>query len=230
MSMQFFEKHKITKLIFSLFELLLCIAPLVLLIISIIVLLHRDVFTNWHDLALSYIAGMVVYMLTVFIPDTIKDTKLKRHIINDLAALYGEYRGLLWTLSKKTPETNKFSLEQIQLGLEQLNCRRTQNQICLSSKTINIIKPKCIKILETTTSILSKHYAFSVEELLVIHEITQVWFIKDISELNTNFDYWQGKEQMMEKVEYLVQRYYDLHHLYFKIKRRTNLTIGWHPS
>lgn len=173
---------------------------------------------------------MVVYAMTVFIPDIIKDLKLKRHVISDLSRLYSEYRGLLWTISKKTPGVNPFSPEQILLGLEQLNCRRKPDNICLSAKTINIITPKCSRILDITTQILSKHYAFSVDELLVIHEITQVWFLKDVSELNTECDYWQTKAELIEKAEYLILRFYDLQDLYFKIKCKTSNTIGWHPS
>lgn len=228
--MQSSDKNYISKFIFNLFELMLTVVPWILLIIAIVILLRFDNCLCMHNLALSYIAGMVVYAMTVFIPDIIKDIKLKRRIISDLARLYSEYRGLLWTISKKTPETNPFSQEQILLGLEQLNCRRKPDYICLSAKTIGIITPQCRRILDITSQILSKHYAFSVDELLVIHEITQVWFLKDVSKLNPEYDYWQTKAELMEKVEYLILRYNDLHDLYFKIKRRTSLTVGWHPS
>lgn len=228
--MHFINKNKITKSVFNSFELILTITPWILLIIAIIILLKRDDKDSLRDLALSYITGMVVYLLTVFIPDKIKDAKLKRHVISDLATLYNEYRGLLWTISKKMSGVDPLSQEQILLGLEQLNCRRKPDYICLSAKTIDIIKPKCKRILDTTSLILSKHYAFSVDELLVIHEITQVWFLKDVSELNTECDYWQTKAELIEKAEYLILRFYDLQDLYFKIKYKTSNTIGWHPS
>lgn len=69
-----------------------------------------------------------------------------------------------------------------------------------------------------------------MEQLLVIHEITQVWFIKDIAALGAGSDYFQSRQKMLTKAEFLVQRFNDLQDLYFDIKHKANLTIGWHPA
>lgn len=219
-----------SKSVFRIAEKVLSTLPWILLIASVAVFFCIEGHPDWHDLALSYIAGMVVYFLTVVIPDTIKSIKLKRYILHELALLYSEYRDLLWKISCKEPETDQFALEQIQNGLEKYNCKKQSDCICLSNRTVDILRPRCTRILAATSLLISKHYAFSVEQLLVIHEITQVWFIKDIAALGTGSDYFQSRQKMLTKAEFLVQRFNDLQELYFDIKHKANLTIGWHPE
>lgn len=214
---------------FPLTDFLLSAIPWLLLIVALYVM-FIECDRVWHDLSLSYISGMIVYALTVSLPDAMRSIKLKRYVIKDLAALYREYNDLLWTISDKTSDDGSYSLVQIQKGLEQYNCRKQSNGICLSNRTIDIIKPKCEKILSLTSTLMSKQKALSVDELLIIYEITQVWFLKDVSSLEDNSDYYQGRKEMMVKAEYLVLRYNDLQSLYFKVKRKVNFTIGWHPQ
>ena len=224
------DKNSWSKSIFRIAEKSLSALPWILLIASVAVFFCVKDSPDWHDLALSYVAGMVVYFLTVVIPNTIKSIKLKRYILHELALLYNEYRDLLWKISTREPETDPFALEQIQNGLEKYNCKKQSDCICLSHRTVDILRPKCSRILGATSLLISKHYAFSVEQLLVIHEITQVWFIKDIAALGTGSDYFQSRQKMLTKAEFLVQRFNALQELYFDIKHKANLTIGWHPE
>lgn len=214
---------------FLIFEYILCSFPWIMLAIAIILCVVEK-HGVWHDLALSYFSGMVVYILTVVIPNWVSNVKLKRHIVNDLARLYNAYKDLLWTISAKTPGKTPVSLEQVQLGLERFNCARGGDCICLSKNTIDILRPKCTKILGITSLLITRHYAFSVEELLVIHEITQVWFLKYISAIEPGGKYILGRAQMMNNAEFLVRRYNDLQKTYFEIKRKANRTVGWHPA
>lgn len=224
------DKNSRSRNVFSLAEKVLSALPWILLFASVVIFFCIEGHPTWHDLSLSYIAGMVVYFLTVVIPNTIKSIKLKRYILHELAILYNEYRELLWKISSKEPEKDAFAIEQIQNGLERFNCRRQSDCICLSNRTVDILRPKCSRILGATSLLISKHYAFSVEQLLVIHEITQVWFIKDIAALGTGSNYFQSRQKMLTKAEFLVQRFNDLKDLYFDIKHKANLTIGWHPA
>lgn len=228
--MQPIEKNKASKAVFKSFERTLTLVTWILLIVAIFILFVDGINRNLHDLALSYISGMIVYVLTVVIPGILKHIRLQRFVINELALLYLEYKDLLRTISGEKTEDDIFSIELIEKGLERFNCRKQSDCICLSNRMVDILKPKCAKILSITSLLLSKHYAFTVEELLVIHEITQVWFLKDISSLDANSDYFQRKTQMMNKAEYLVNRYNDLKTLYFTVKRKTKYTIGWHPD
>lgn len=216
--------------IFRIAEKFLSAIPWILLVASIAIFFYLEDHPNWHDLSLSYIAGMLVYILTVVIPDKIKSIKVKRHIIHELALLYNEYRDLLWTISSRKSGTDPFALEQIQNGLERYNCKKQSDCICLSNRTVDILRPKCSRILGATSLLISRHYAFSVEQLLVINEITQVWFLKDIAALGTGSDYFQNRQKMLTKAEFLVQRFHELQELYFDIKRKANVTIGWHPA
>lgn len=216
--------------IFRIAEKFLSAIPWILLVASIAIFFYLEDHPNWHDLSLSYIAGMLVYILTVVIPDKIKSIKVKRHIIHELALLYNEYRDLLWTISSRKSGTDPFALEQIQNGLERFNCKKNSDCICLSNRTVDILRPRCSRILGATSLLLSRHYAFSVEQLLVIHEITQVWFLKDIAALGTGSDYFQNRQKMQTKAEFLVQRFHELQELYLDIKSKTNVTMGWHPA
>lgn len=224
------DKNKISKSVYNLFEPILTIVTLGLLIIAIVILFIEGINRNWHDLALSYISGMVVYVLTVVIPGVIKHIRLQRFVINELALLYLEYKDLLRTICGEKPQDDTFSIELIEKGLERFNCRKQSDCICLSNRMVDILKPKCARILSITSLLLSKHYAFTVDELLVIHEVTQVWFLRDISSLDANSDYFQSKRQMTNKAEYLVNRYNDIQTLYFNVKRKTKYTIGRHPA
>lgn len=228
--MQTIDKNKISKSVYNLFESILTIVTLGLLIIAIVILFIEGINRNWHDLALSYISGMVVYVLTVVIPGVIKHIRLQRFVINELALLYLEYKDLQRTICGEKPQDDTFSIELIEKGLERFNCRKQSDRICLSNRMVDILKPKCARILSITSLLLSKHYAFTVDELLVIHEITQVWFLRDISSIDANKDYYQRKGQMMNKAEFLLKRYNDIQTLYFNVKRKTKYTIGWHPD
>lgn len=228
--MQTIDKNKISKSVYNLFEPILTIVTLGLLIIAIVILFIEGINRNWHDLALSYISGMVVYVLTVVIPGVIKHIRLQRFVINELALLYLEYKDLLRTICGEKPQDDTFSIELIEKGLERFNCRKQSDCICLSNRMVDILKPKCARILSITSLLLSKHYAFTVDELLVIHEVTQVWFLRDISSIDANKDYYQRKGQMMNKAEFLLKRYNDIQTLYFNVKRKTKYTIGWHPD
>lgn len=202
--------------------------PWILLAIAIYILfrVHNDIL---HDLSLSYIAGMIVYFLTVVIPDVTRNMKLKRYVISDLATLYKDYRDLIWTISDQPSEEYPYPFSKIRKGLERFNCRKESPGICLSNRMMEIIKPKCEKILQDTSLLMSKEKALSVDDFLIIHEITQVWFLRDIISLEDGSDYYQSRKEMMLKADYLVQRFNELQSLYFKIKRQIDLTVGWHP-
>lgn len=214
---------------FSFIDFVLSAIPWVFLVIALYVM-FLDCNRVWHDLSLSYISGMVVYALTVSMPNAMRYIKLKRYVINDLETLYYSYRDLLKTISDKSSEVDPYTIDQIQKGLERYNCRRQSNGICLSNRTIDIIKPKCERILSLTSTLMSKQKALSVDDLLVIYEITQVWFLKDITSIEDGSDYYQSKKEMRNKAEYLVLRYNDLQSLYFKVKRKVIFTIGVHPQ
>lgn len=224
--------NKTSRKVFSACDKLLKIIPWVLLIIALLVLFCiEEQNKTWHDLALSYIAGMIVYIFTVLLPEMSNGIKLKRHVFGDLANLYNVYKDLLWTISNKADGNDPYSLEQIQEGLEQrFNCWRHSKYICLSVNTVDILKPKCKAILDCTSTLITKHYALSTEELLVIHEITSVWLLKEISELAEGSDYRQLKEEINKKAEYLVLRYKDYEKIYFAVKNKTRKSVGWHPA
>lgn len=205
------------------------VIPWILLAIALY-FLFRVNNSTLYDLSMSYVAGMVVYVLTVVLPDVMKNVKLRRYVINDLAILYKDYKDLLRTISDRSPNEDPYSISQVRKGLERYNCRRQSSCICLSNRTIDIIKPKCERILNDTSKLMSKANALSVDELLVIHEITQIWFLRDIISLEDGKDYYQSRKEMVIKVEYLLQRYNDLQSVYFKIKRLSNLTTGRHPA
>lgn len=214
---------------FSLIDFVLSAIPWIFLVIALYVM-FADYNKVWHDLSLSYISGMIVYALTVSMPNAMRHIKLKRYVINDLETLYYSYRDLLKTISDKSSEVDPYTIDQVQKGLERYNCRKQSNGICLSNRTIDIIKPKCERILSLTSTLMSKQKALSVDDLLVIYEITQVWFLKDVSSLEDGSDYYQSKKEMRNKAEYLVLRYNDLQSLYFKVKRKVIFTIGVHPQ
>lgn len=222
------KKKKKCSTLFIKIECLFSFIPWILLAIAIYILfrVHNNIL---HDLSLSYIAGMIVYLLTVVIPDVTRNMKLKRYVISDLATLYKDYRDLIKTISDQPSDENPYPFTEVRKGLERFNCRRQSAGICLSNRMIDIIKPKCEKIISDTSLLLSKDSALSVNELLVIHEITQVWFLRDIISLEDGSDYYQSKKEMMLKADYLVQRFNQLQSLYFKIKRQIDLTVGLHP-
>lgn len=214
---------------FSLIDFVLSAIPWIFLVIALYVM-FAEYNKVWHDLSLSYISGMIVYALTVSIPNAISHIKLKRYVFSELRTLYYTYSNLLKTISDKPSEDDQYTIDQVLKGLERYNCRRQSNGICLSNRTIDIIKPKCERILSLTSTLMSKQKALSVDDLLVIYEITQVWFLKDVSSLEDGSDYYQSKKEMRNKAEYLVLRYNDLQSLYFKVKRKVIFTIGVHPQ
>lgn len=221
--------HKIYQRIFSVFDKILWAILCILFVLAVIVLYFlNDLGGCWHDFALSYISGMIVYILTVAIPSYINRLKLTRTVVNDMALLRKAYRDLLLTISDKSQE-DPYTLEQIQSGLVRFSSHGKPGYICLSSRTVEIIKPKCERIQSLTSMLLTKPQAFSADELLVVHEITQVWFLKNVMSLDDDHGYVQKKDRMMKKAEYLVLRYNELEKLYKRFKKRTNVTIGWHP-
>lgn len=226
------KTNKTSQTIFSIGDKLLKIIPWVLFGVALLVLFFiKEQNKIWHDLALSYIAGMIVYIFTVLLPEMSNGIKLKRHVFEDLANLYNAYKDLLWTISNKANGKDPFSLEQIQEGLElRFNCWRQSKYICLSKNTVDILKPKCKAVLDCTSILITKHYALSTEELLVIHEITNVWLLKEISELAEGSDYRQLKEEINKKAEYLVLRYKDYEKVYLAVKNKTRKSVGWHPA
>lgn len=198
--------------------------------LAVIILICVDGHKDMHDLALSFVSGMVVYVLTVVLPEKVRMKKLKRYVINELITLRREYRDLLRVIVGRPCNLSSFTMEQIQNGMERFNCRKHSDSICLSDRTVDILRPKCIRILDITSFLMTKYYAFSVEQLLVIHEITQVQFLTDIADLAPDSDYCHKKQRMIRKADYLLRRYNDLQKIYSEIKEETDRTIGRHPS
>lgn len=222
------EKFKQKRTIFLATDWVLALTPWLMFVIAGVGLFFANNATV-RDFSLSYVSGMVVYVLTVVIPDVMRSIKLKRYVIKDLSTLHKDYKDLLRTISDQPTNEYPYPFIQIRRGLERFNCRKESSGICLSNRMIDIIKPKCEKILHDTSLLMSKDKALSVNEFLVIHEITQVRFLRDIASLKEGSDYYQSRKEMMVKADYLAQRFNELHSLYFKIKHQVDFTVGWHP-
>ena len=202
-----------------------------LLVVSIVAMFAFHSCTIVFNLSLSYVSGLIIYVLTSLLPQKMHEYNMKRRIMVDLDQLHASYKVIIKNISYHEMYKKIYSYDQVCKGVEKFNtCEDTDWRIGISANKVEMIRAACNIALSLSKKISSDSEALTAQEMLAIYEISQVWFIQDIANLPEGQDYVQEKSEMYRKLKYLMERYHDFDIVYQKIDKIVRNTVGRHPK
>lgn len=204
---------------------------LLLLVVSIVAMFVFQSCTIVFNLSLSYVSGIIIYVLTSLLPQKMHEYNMKRRIIGDLDKLHACYKVIIRNISYHEKYKKIYSYDQVCKGVVKFNtCMDSDWRIGISANKVEMIRVACNKALSLSKKISSDSEALTTDEMFAIYEISQVWFIQDIAKLPEGQDYVQEKSEMYRKLKYLMERYHDFDLVYQKIDNIVRNTVGRHPK
>lgn len=202
-----------------------------LLLVAIVAMITFQSCTIAFNLSLSYVSGIIIYVLTSVLPQKMHEYNMKRRIIGDLEKLHESYKVIIRNISYHEKYKKIYSYDQVCKGVERFNtCKDSDWRIGISADKVEMIRTACNKALSLSKKISSDSEALTTDEMFAIYEISQVWFIQDIANLPEGQDYVQEKSEMYRKLKYLMERYHDFDVVCQKIDKIVRNTVGRHPK